>query len=423
MEVKNMIGEIFKFPIPEGVMVLIPEGGKLFLMKPENAEKLPCRVSCEAIKQPNRGLLTSTTIVLTERCNLRCSYCYENAGESGRTITTGIIEAVLDLIIQNALFYNVKTPRLNLFGGEPTLAWDELIFTIDRFKKKCHAHDLDGRITLITNGVVKINKLSKIIDDLTFISLSFDGPQAINDRQRGLPGGKSSTGIIAKTASFLLKERGSKSFAIRTTVMPENVKFLTDIHRYFSSTIPGVMIRYEPVFLNGRAKQDGKAGISLDIEEFGNALLACLELPNSNPLQNSIFTVDAMAPGAFCSACGLNLYILPNGKVFSCYRNDFTSTSNAPHSPFSLGRFNPDLNMIEIDQEKLHRLQELHIDKVEACKGCFARYSCRGGCPAIKNSIGLDPWRDSFVDCEKIKKITLKLLRRKLLSSYEVDLR
>jgi len=408
-----MIGKVFKFSIPEGIMVLVPEAGKLFLMEPNKAGRIPEYVLCEPIAQPNRGLLTSTSLVLTQKCNMRCVYCYEQAGNYCQSITSDIIDAAIELVVRNSLLFGVKTPRLNLFGGEPTLAWNELKYAIRRFKEKCQFHGLDGRITLITNGIVSLSRLSSILNDLTFVSLSFDGPPDINDFQRVLPSGKSSTKIIVKTASFLLREKGSRFFAIRATILPENVTLLPKIHSYFSEIIPGVLVRYEPVFLSGRARQDGRKGIGLDIEIFGKNLLSCLNLKNSNPFRNSFLTVFVMSPGAFFSSCGINMHVLPSGDVVSCYRNNFGS--DPKKSPFYIGKFNPFSGLMEINQERLLRLRNLHVDKIPACKDCFARYSCRGGCPAVKSSMGLDPWKDSFIDCEKIKKVTVELLRRKLV--------
>ena len=199
--------------------------------------------------------------------------------------------------------------------------------------------------------------------------------------------------------------------------MSENVSRLPEIHKYFSEQFPGVLVRYEPVFLSGRASNQG--GIGVDIEEFGKYLLKCFEVEPCNPLRNSFLTVEAMAPGAFCSSCGINMHVLPDGNIVSCYRNDFKK--NPEESAFFLGKYNSKTGCIDIQDKKVEKLKDLHVDKIISCKGCFARYSCRGGCPAIKNSLGIDPWKEKFPECEKIKKITVEMLRWQLLSHKNVS--
>jgi len=410
-----MKGKVFQFKIPEGIMVLVPEAGKLFLVDEAMSDKIPKEVECEPIFQQDRGILTSTSLVLTENCNLRCVYCYEQSGVSKKRMSKDIIEASVDLITSNAKEQEIGIARMNLFGGEPTLAWGELVYAVDLFRKRCQNLDLDGRVTLITNGVVSPKKLDSVVDKLTFVSLSHDGLPEINDSQRPMAGNGSSTKIINKTAKFLLEKKGPQFFAIRTTVLAKNVKRLPEIHQYFSTEFPGVLIRYEPVFLSGRASQQG--GIGISIREFGNSLLECFKTSPCNSLRNSFLTVESMAPGAFCSSCGINMHVLPGGEAVSCYRNDFKR--NPEESTFFLGRYIPGRRAFKISGNKLFKLKRLHVDNIGSCKECFARYSCRGGCPAIKNSLGLDPWSDQFPGCEEIREVTVKFLRRQLLLQNE----
>jgi hypothetical protein len=50
-----MRGKVFRFKIPEGIMVLVPEAGKLFLVEETMADSLPDEVECEPIYQQDRG--------------------------------------------------------------------------------------------------------------------------------------------------------------------------------------------------------------------------------------------------------------------------------------------------------------------------------------------------------------------------------
>ncbi|MBI4557786.1 MAG: hypothetical protein HY706_09390 [Candidatus Hydrogenedentes bacterium] len=79
---------------------------------------------------------TSVTLFLTNRCNLRCTYCYAEAGEfEGVEIAPEVYRAAIDLVVRNAQRAG-RRPRIALHGGgEPTVAWKTLVGALD--KKTC----------------------------------------------------------------------------------------------------------------------------------------------------------------------------------------------------------------------------------------------------------------------------------------------
>lgn len=80
------------------------------------------------------------SIMLTERCNLRCSHCYMSANTLGNTLT---IEQINTLI--EKLPYNAK--RISITGGEPYMCKKELYYILQCIKKKFGKEkDLDIRV-------------------------------------------------------------------------------------------------------------------------------------------------------------------------------------------------------------------------------------------------------------------------------------
>jgi len=59
--------------------------------------------------------LRGLTLTVTERCNLRCSYCH--ARQSARTMSTDVADAAVDLLMRTA----ADTVSLSFYGGEPFL--------------------------------------------------------------------------------------------------------------------------------------------------------------------------------------------------------------------------------------------------------------------------------------------------------------
>ena len=80
--------------------------------------------------------ITSIEIIVTESCNLRCKYCFQDKRN------TIIEDTVIDRIIELIKEYNIKD--ITLFGGEPVSK-----FTINKLKKITNIYN--GNIHICTN--------------------------------------------------------------------------------------------------------------------------------------------------------------------------------------------------------------------------------------------------------------------------------
>jgi radical SAM protein with 4Fe4S-binding SPASM domain len=116
---------------------------------------------------------------LVERCNLRCNMCYE-WGESGAYHAVDKLAEldpeVLNRAIKDCL---AERPFVEFFGGEPLLyagIWD-LIKQI---------RQADCSLAFPTNGTLIAEYADRLVETQpNLIWVSVDGPQEINDRQRG----------------------------------------------------------------------------------------------------------------------------------------------------------------------------------------------------------------------------------------------
>jgi MoaA/NifB/PqqE/SkfB family radical SAM enzyme len=122
---------------------------------------------------------------LTERCNLRCSHCYQDGSPPGRELATDEIHAVLDEI--GELFttwsgsYNMQlSPSFNITGGEPLLRRD--LYDVIR---DVASHGWD--VFLLTNGTLIDAREARRIADagVRGVQVSMEGPEAIHDTLRG----------------------------------------------------------------------------------------------------------------------------------------------------------------------------------------------------------------------------------------------
>ena len=91
------------------------------------------------------------TLVLTHACNLACTYCY--MGEHHATaMTEELAGRAVDL-----LFEATDRPALAFFGGEPLLAWERLVFAVERAERRAAergAHPEELELQLTTNATL-----------------------------------------------------------------------------------------------------------------------------------------------------------------------------------------------------------------------------------------------------------------------------
>ena len=116
---------------------------------------------------------------ITRRCNLKCVHCYAHAKDQSfdNELTT---KEGKNLIDDLSLF---KVPVLLLSGGEPTIRKDlpELA---------AYAVEKGMRAVISTNGTLITPQMARVLKDigLSYVGISLDGMEEINDRFRGVKG-------------------------------------------------------------------------------------------------------------------------------------------------------------------------------------------------------------------------------------------
>lgn len=164
------------------------------------------------------------TLQLLEKCNLRCKMCYE-WGETG-AYKNNQEQAILDFDIIKKIIEDCKQykPHYDLFGGEPLLhpnIWD----IIPLIKTS------GSTIRIPTNGtLIKKNAELIIQNQLDSIWISLDGPENINDQQRGKGVYKMVLEGIDEL-HYLRKQKteDTSKVAITLTITPINYKYLSEL--------------------------------------------------------------------------------------------------------------------------------------------------------------------------------------------------
>ena len=116
---------------------------------------------------------------ITRRCNLKCVHCYAHAKDLSfkNELSTKEGKILLDDLSQFGV------PVILFSGGEPTIRKDlpELA---------AYAVSKGMRAVISTNGTLISQKMARILKDigLSYVGISIDGMEEINDRFRGVKG-------------------------------------------------------------------------------------------------------------------------------------------------------------------------------------------------------------------------------------------
>lgn len=285
---------------------------------------------------------------VTQRCNLRCTYCYnrENLNKSD-LLSTDDIKSTLT----NLKMYGVKT--IVFTGGEATIRED--IVEIIKFTK-----DIGLGVQLLTNGSYLINK-KEIMEYLDYVIISLDTLSEDNNQRLGLNISKLMDDLKALCVEY------NDKIALRSVISKYNVSDWMRIKLYAEEEL---RINFMPTLF------------------IPNNLNEVQDMINHNEVK---FECDGTNfSGNICGATYKILAIDSNGDLFpcQCLIKDSFKLGNVLSSDWY-----EKLSQHKITQDFMKRTV-LDIDK---CNKCNYKYICGGGCRAI--AFNLYESLDSYIEC------------------------
>lgn len=259
--------------------------------------------------------LTNIWLKLTNRCNLKCKYCYANSGENADDEIT--LEEIVN-VIETVGAKNIN--RIVLTGGEPLLRKDIL-----EIVKKCSEY---GKVQLLTNGTLGDAELYReLLKNILNIQISLDSVDSTyNNLNRGE---RAYERAIEKIS--LIKQISPEKLSIATTPTPEYKGDIVKIIDFcIDNSISSLHInRFVPY---GRAKNSFENEFSIKdyftwvdqgyeylyshyIENARRNITFEFELDVAGDLRNTVYTRGCK------KSCGLNKNIISvdyNGDIYLC---------------------------------------------------------------------------------------------------------
>lgn len=216
----NISGDIFTGDAAENLSEIIHE-------EPFNEEDLILWKKQKAKLVGEKVELQNLCLVLSQDCNMRCIYCYENGGSFNKTrkiMDCSTIKKIVDWWISK-IPQEISLVRVEFYGGEPLLNISGFMYAIEYINEKMKQLNKKVRYFVITNGtlingeileVLKINKVT--------VTLSIDGDRESQNVNRRLLGNQDSYDIVVQNLHRLLDL--NVRVLVRITMTQGNVKRL-----------------------------------------------------------------------------------------------------------------------------------------------------------------------------------------------------
>lgn len=164
-------------------------------------------------------------IYFTNKCNLACTYCYEDlANRPPQIMSKDDIVKYVDDVIERESNPNTQTLFV-LFGGEVTLEWENACFLMEyAFSKKTNVV-----FNMETNGIKFLSHkfINEVKDNFFYkngrlsLDVSFDG---IGNQDRIFHNGMDSTNAMIQVFKNL--DKHNIRYRIRYTIQKNNIDFL-----------------------------------------------------------------------------------------------------------------------------------------------------------------------------------------------------
>ena len=365
---------------------------------------------------------TQVTLFPTNRCNLRCSYCYAFGGEgggSGEPLTTMRLEVAqraIDLVARNAKERAAEGAPIHNFlvsihgNGEPFCAFDLIREIVFYGQDVSEDLGVPAVFNAATNGVLSEEQLDFVVANFGSINISFDGLPLFQDTNRPTAGGKGSFAAVDNTMKRL--GEAGVNFGIRTTVTANMVDSMADIVSFVADNYPGLeQLHFEPVWECGRCKTSSNTMPAPEV--FTQRYLEALAVGHERGVRLVYSGArQDMVVDTFCKVSSGSFTVTPTGDVTACYEVSYASDPRSAR--FFFGRFDAKAGDFVFDDRKLKELSSLNVHNIRYCDDCFCRWHCAGDCAAkVLDGIDLADHHGS-VRCKINRTLTLNQISRRL---------
>lgn len=330
------------------------------------------------------------TVLPTEKCNLRCSYCYETF-EKGR-MSDSCMQGLIEFI--NSSVPKFETYQLAWFGGEPMLHPDIVESVNGHFHHQLSEYGVKGSSSITTNGVLLTDdNLCRLeAAGMGTYQITVDGDQATHNRQRKYANGRGTYETIIHNIHQALKLT-TADIVIRINVDTSKRDKAEDLMSWLHGDLKALIdtglgrikTAVVPIW---DASPKAIDGICLtEIQKYNVVKSLRSEIAK---IEGRSFSQEQVA--LMSSLGALSCYAgKPNSWVFGADGTVYKCTVAFDLPQNKIGQLMPDGSLI-LDEEKARLWTAKNATNDASCSNCAFALSCQGiFCPLMRIQTGRPP--------------------------------
>jgi uncharacterized protein len=336
----------------------------------ESDQDCACAARSEACTPAKSSALTlASWLHLTDRCNLRCDYCYLPHVREDMSPETG--RAAVDAIFRSAAIHGFRQVKIKYAGGEPLLRYPLILELHDYAKSLTEARGMALDEVVLSNGTLLTQEMAQTLKLLGIrLMISLDGFGDYHDSHRPYASGRGSFSDVAEAVDLALSCGLAPTISV--TVSSRTAEGLPQV-------VDWILARDLPFSVNfyrENALSASHSDMRLNEEKIINGMFAAFKvvegnLPRRSLLGSIVDRANLSFAHAHTCAVGQNYLVFDqNGQVAKCQMQMQKPVTN-------LGVDDP-LAVIRDDRVGI---QNVSVEQKEGCKTCEWKYWCAGGCP------------------------------------------
>jgi radical SAM protein with 4Fe4S-binding SPASM domain len=367
-------------PLANKFQLVLPEQVSSFSQQLENGaevnEAFKSFLEVQELKSASSEISTDSFctlhLLLNEKCNFHCHYCYSAKGRSKAELTIEVIQTMLDYFLsEKRKAVNDRTVMF-MGGGEPVMSYKLLEEATNYAEKITKGTSVKPHFSLTTNGSLLNDSIIQFLKEHNFtVQVSFEILPDVQKLQRGL--------YDAVAKNILKLGENQVTHYVRSTITEANVNRICEMVEYAHTHFPNLNK------LSCQQVVDPEYFTTVDVvnkffddyfESFNNARRLADQY-GITLRSSSSHLINYSKRERFC----YNLVCLtPYNTLTLC--PDVSSPNEEDYNASLVGQVTD--HSVSFNDDAFTRLSSFSIHSISKCRDCYAKWNCGSGCPSSR---------------------------------------
>jgi len=334
-------------------------------------------------QQQYRNDILELTLLASEDCNFRCTYCYEDFQRG--TMAPSVREGVKNLVKQRAR--SLRVLHVSWFGGEPLYGIAAIRDLAPFFLAAAEEHELSYSANMTTNGYLLTPEVATdlLAWNIRQFQVTLDGPAITHDQSRkGRNGQKTFSQIYANLAALATR---AENFQVNIRInfdkhnFPHLDPFVDQLQSDFAHD-DRFALRFRAVGKWGGANDADLETCGLDETRDVQRRVAMIAAKKGFNVETGIQDVNGIGRAVCYAARPFNFVVGADGKLMKCTVALDKQPSNI------VGHLQPNGELV-LNHDNMSLWTQPSFEDDKTCRSCYALPICQGSaCPLVRINTG-----------------------------------